>query len=143
MVMPGVELRRKRTQTGNGAVLARAGGELELAFLAKATYADGSPVQEGDVIGAAGKNSASSTARCARAAGADNVTTATRSRSTGGSGCSTGSGTSTTTTGCGSAPGRTGVWEMVQFRMDDEAGHPDIAGTAQHSYGELRPWERA
>ncbi len=58
MVNPGNELRRKRTATGNGAVLASAGGEpaLELAFLGKETYADGSTVQEGDVIGAAGRD---------------------------------------------------------------------------------------
>ena len=35
-----------------------------------------------------------------------------------------------------------GDWEMVQFRMDDEAGHPDIAVYAQHSYAEVRPWAK-
>ena len=32
-----------------------------------------------------------------------------------------------------------GDWEMVQFRMDDEAGHPDIAVYAQHSYARDAP----
>ena len=35
-----------------------------------------------------------------------------------------------------------GDWEMVQFRMDDEAGHPDVAVYAQHRYGEVRPWDK-
>jgi hypothetical protein len=34
-----------------------------------------------------------------------------------------------------------GDWEMLQFRIDDEAGHPDIAVYAQHRYGEVRPWD--
>ena len=34
-----------------------------------------------------------------------------------------------------------GDWEMVQLRMDDEAGHPDLAVYSQHRYGEVRPWD--
>jgi hypothetical protein len=34
-----------------------------------------------------------------------------------------------------------GDWEMVQYRMDDAAGHPDIGVYAQHRHGEMRPWE--
>ena len=34
-----------------------------------------------------------------------------------------------------------GDWEMVQLRMDAEAGHPDVAVYAQHRYGEVRPWD--
>ncbi len=35
-----------------------------------------------------------------------------------------------------------GDWEMVQFRMDDEAGHPDLAVYSQHRYGEVRAWDK-
>ncbi|MEY2517016.1 MAG: hypothetical protein QOJ89_4374, partial [bacterium] len=61
MVNPGNELRRKRTEAGNGAVLARAipkGDEprLELSFLGPKTYADDSAVLDGDVIGVSGKD---------------------------------------------------------------------------------------
>ena len=34
-----------------------------------------------------------------------------------------------------------GDWEMVQLRMDDDAGHPDIAVYAQHRYGEVHEWD--
>jgi hypothetical protein len=34
-----------------------------------------------------------------------------------------------------------GDWEMVQFRMDEAAGHPDIGVYKQHRYGEMRRWE--
>ena len=34
-----------------------------------------------------------------------------------------------------------GDWEMVQFRYDAEAGHPDVAVYAQHRHGEKRSWE--
>ena len=61
MVNPGNELRRKRAEAGSGAVLASAtpsgdAARLESAFLGPETYANGSPVQEGDVIGLSGKN---------------------------------------------------------------------------------------
>ena len=55
MVNPGNELRRKRTPTGNGAVIA-SGQKLTLDLLAKDVYADGSNVEEGDLIGVSGKN---------------------------------------------------------------------------------------
>ncbi|HEV2774302.1 MAG TPA: hypothetical protein VGV90_01810, partial [Solirubrobacteraceae bacterium] len=61
MVNPGNELRRKRTATGAGAVLASAepkDGEpvLALDFLGPKTYRDGSEVLEGDHIGLKGKD---------------------------------------------------------------------------------------
>jgi hypothetical protein len=34
-----------------------------------------------------------------------------------------------------------GDWEMVQFRIDDAAGQPDLAVYSQHRYGEVRPWD--
>jgi len=34
-----------------------------------------------------------------------------------------------------------GDWEMVQFRMDADAGRPDLAVYSQHRYGEMRPWD--
>ena len=34
-----------------------------------------------------------------------------------------------------------GDWEMVQLRMDTQAGHPDVAVYAQHGHGEARPWD--
>jgi len=34
-----------------------------------------------------------------------------------------------------------GDWEMVQLRMDTDAGHPDLAVYSQHRYGEVRPWD--
>jgi len=60
-VNPGCELRRKRTATGNGAVLARArpaAGEpaLTLDLLGPKTYGDGRKVLEGDVIGLTGND---------------------------------------------------------------------------------------
>lgn len=147
MVNPGNELRRARTATGSGsgAVIARAGGEPELTldFLAQTHYADGSEVQAGDVLGVSGKNYREQyrKLRLARPELA-NVVYARAVE----------------------ANGRLwlqywlwyfyndyslalnaglheGDWEMVQFRMDDGAGHPDIAVYAQHSYAELRPWE--
>ena len=144
MVNPGVELRRKRTATGNGAVLARAGGELALAFLAERRYADGTPVEEGDVIGAAGKDYREQyrKLRVAR----PELTNVVYGHAIAVNGriwlqywlwyfyndyqLSFGAGT------------HEGDWEMVQLRMDDQAGHPDIAVYAQHSYAEVRPWNR-
>ena len=149
MVNPGNELRRKRTETGNGAVLASAqpkGDEplLTLEFLGPKTYGDGSPVQEGDVIGVNGQELPRAVPRPAHRASRSSTTSPTRHAI--------------------EANGRLwlqywlwyfyndyqlsfalgtheGDWEMVQFRMDDDAGHPDIAVYAQHRYGEVRPWE--
>jgi hypothetical protein len=146
MVNPGNELRRKRTETGNGAVLARAGGEpqLTLSFLARAKYQDGRPVQAGDVIGATGRNYRDQY-RKLRMARPDltNVVYGHAIESNGRLWLQywlwyfyndyqlvLGAGT------------HEGDWEMVQFRMDAEAGHPDIAVYAQHSYAEMRPWAK-
>ncbi len=35
-----------------------------------------------------------------------------------------------------------GDWEMVQLRMDDDAGRPDLAVYSQHRHGEVRPWDK-
>lgn len=61
MVNPGNELRRRRTDDAQGAVLASAQPEgdepqLTLAFLGEESYADASPVQEGDLIGVRGRD---------------------------------------------------------------------------------------
>ncbi len=148
MVNPGNELRRKRTATGNGAVLARAQPrgaepELTLAFLAKSRYADGSPVEEGDVIGVSGRNYRAQYRKLRMALpGLANVVYGHAVEANGrlwlqywlwyfynDYQLSFGAGT------------HEGDWEMVQLRMDDEAGHPDVAVYAQHSYAELRAWD--
>jgi hypothetical protein len=142
MVNPGNELRRKPGPDGPGAVLARAGEELALAFLGATRYGDGTPVQDGDVIGVAGRDYREQYRRL-RAAHPElgNVTYGHAIEANGrvwlqywlwyfynDYQLSFGAGT------------HEGDWEMVQFRMDDEAGHPDVAVYAQHSYAELRPW---
>jgi hypothetical protein len=149
MVNPGNELRRKRKDAGNGAVLASAtpkGDEapLTLEFLGPKAYADASPVQEGDVIGVSGKNYREQYRRLRIAhPELNNVTYAHAIEANGrlwlqywlwyfynDYQLSFALGT------------HEGDWEMVQLRMDDAAGHPDIAVYAQHRYGELRPWEQ-
>ncbi len=148
MVNPGNELRRKRAEAGNGAVLASAtpsgdAARLELAFLGPETYANGSPVQEGDVIGLSGKNYREQYRKLREAR--PELANVVYGHAIEANGrlwlqywlwyfyndyqLSFGAGT------------HEGDWEMVQFRMDDEDGHPDIAVYAQHSYSELRPWE--
>ncbi|HEV7806970.1 MAG TPA: Vps62-related protein [Solirubrobacteraceae bacterium] len=149
MVNPGNELRRKRTEKGNGAVLASAApkaGEprLELDFLAAGTYADGSPVQEGDVIGVSGKDYREQYRRLRVARPElNNVTYAHAIEANGrlwlqywlwyfynDYQLSFALGT------------HEGDWEMVQFRIDDDAGNPDLALYAQHRYGETRSWAK-
>jgi hypothetical protein len=147
-VNPGCELRRKRTDSGNGAVVARAvptGDEphLTLDFLGPETYGDGSPVQEGDCIGVTGKDYREQYRKLRVAHPELNNVTYAHAIEAGGRlwlqywlwyfyndyQLSFALGT------------HEGDWEMVQFRMDDEAGHPDIAVYAQHRYGAMRPWE--
>ncbi len=148
MVNPGNELRRKRTLTGNGAVLASAqpkdgGQQLTLDFLAKEAYADGTAVEEGDLIGVDGRNYREQY-RELRLAHPElgNVTYAHAIEANGrlwlqywlwyfynDYQLSFALGT------------HEGDWEMVQLRMDERAGHPDIAVYAQHRFGELREWD--
>jgi hypothetical protein len=149
MVNPGNELRRKRTDAGSGAVLASAtpaGDEPRLAldFLGLKAYGDDSPVQDGDVIGVSGKNYREQY-RALRVAHPElnNVTYAHAIEANGrlwlqywlwyfynDYQLSFALGT------------HEGDWEMVQFRMDEDAGHPDLAVYAQHRYAESRPWEQ-
>jgi hypothetical protein len=148
MVTPGCELRRKRTDQGAGALLASAppnAGEpaLALDFLGPKTYADGSEVLDGDHLGLTGKDYRAQyrTLRMAHPE-LNNVVYAHAIEANGrlwlqywlwyfynDYQLSFALGT------------HEGDWEMVQYRMDDDAGHPDIAIHAQHRYGEMRPWE--
>ena len=148
MVNPGCELRRARTKTGNGAVLASAtpsgdAARLELAFLGPESYADGSTVEKGDVLSVKGKDYREQY-RSLRVAHPElnNIVYGHAVEANGrvwlqywlwyfynDYQLSFALGT------------HEGDWEMVQFRMDDAAGHPDIAIYAQHRYGEMRPWE--
>jgi hypothetical protein len=148
MVNPGNELRRKRTEAGNGAVLARAipkGDEprLELSFLGPKTYADDSAVLDGDVIGVSGKDYREQYRRLRVShPELNNVTYAHAIEANGrlwlqywlwyfynDYQLSFALGT------------HEGDWEMVQYRMADDADVPDIAVYAQHRYGEMRLWE--
>ena len=112
-VNPGNELRRKRTEAGNGAVLASAqpkSGEqqLTLGFLGREKYADGRRCRRATSSASPARTTASSTAGCASHTPSSATScTATRSRPTTASGCSTGCSTSTTTTSCRSASART------------------------------------
>jgi hypothetical protein len=148
MVNPGNELRRKRTEAASGAVLARAvpkGDEprLELSFLGPKTYADGSAVLEGDVIGVSGKDYREQYRRL-RVSHPElsNVTYAHAIEANrriwlqywlwyfyNDYQLSFALGT------------HEGDWEMVQYRMADDADEPDVAVYAQHRYGEMRLWE--
>lgn len=149
MVNPGNELRRKATSDGSGAVLASAvpkAGERQLSpdFLGPATYGDGSPVQDGDVIGVSGQDYAEQyrKLRIARPELNNHVYGHAVE-----------------------ANGRVwlqywlwyfyndyrlsfdiglheGDWEMVQYRMAADLGQPDIAVYAQHRYGEMREWDK-
>ena len=148
MVNPGCELRRARTKTGNGAVLASAtpsgdAARLELAFLGPESYADGSTVEKGDVLSVKGKDYREQYRRLRVAHPELNNVVYGHAVEANGRvwlqywlwyfyndyQLSFALGT------------HEGDWEMVQFRMDDAAGHPDIAIYAQHRYGEMRPWE--
>ncbi len=148
MVNPGNELRRKRTDDANGAVIASAQPALDtpqltLAFLGRTAYGDDNPVQEGDVIGVTGKDYREQYRRMRVAHPEFNNVLYGHAIEANGRlwlqywlwyfyndyQLSFGLGT------------HEGDWEMVQFRMDDDAGHPDVAVYAQHRFGEMRPWE--
>jgi hypothetical protein len=148
MVNPGNELRRKRTDKANGAVLASAmpkGGQQQLAleFLGPKTYGDGSPVQPGDLLSVTGKDYRAQYRRLRVAHPELNNVTYGHAIEANGRvwlqywlwyfyndyQLSFAVGT------------HEGDWEMVQYRMDDAGGHPDIGVYAQHRYGEMRPWE--
>ncbi len=148
MLNPGNQLRRKRTDAGNGAVLAAAqpkAGQAQLAldFLGQKTYADGTPVKEGDILSVSGSNYREQY-RALRIAHPE-LTNVVYAHAVEANGriwlqywlwyfyndyqLSFALGT------------HEGDWEMVQLRMDDAAGHPDIAIYAQHRYGEERAWD--
>jgi hypothetical protein len=149
MINPGNELRRKRTAAGNGAVLAAAEPEpgtaqLELGFLGVERYADGSAVLEGDVIGVRGDDYRAQYRRLRIAH--PELTNVVYGHAVEANGrlwlqywlwyfyndyqLSFAVGT------------HEGDWEMVQFRMDAAAGHPDVAIYAQHRYAEMRAWDK-
>jgi hypothetical protein len=149
MINPGNQLRRKRTEKGNGAVLAGAlptGDEPQLAldFLGPKAYGDGSPVQEGDLIGVDGKNYREQYRRLRVAHPELNNITYGHAIEVNGRvwvqywlwyfyndyQLSFALGT------------HEGDWEMVQYRMDAAAGQPDIAVYAQHRYAEVRSWDK-
>ena len=148
MVNPANELRRARTPAGNGKVLASARPEggvprLTLDFLGPTTYADGTPVEKTDVIGVNGRNYREQYVVMRREhPDLNNVVYGHAIEANGrvwlqywlwyfynDYQLSFGAGT------------HEGDWEMVQLRMEEAAGHPDIAVYAQHSYGEMRGWD--
>ncbi|MEY2441966.1 MAG: hypothetical protein QOJ46_1392 [bacterium] len=147
MLNPGNELRRQRGPAGNGAVLARAQPKdgqqaLTLDFLRPKTYADGTPVEKTDLISVDGRNYREQYVRMRHDhPELNNVVYAHAIEANGrlwlqywfwyfynDYQLSFGAGT------------HEGDWEMVQYRMDEEAEHPDIAVYTQHSYGEMRRW---
>jgi hypothetical protein len=148
MVAPGSTLRRKAAADGTAAVIAGAqpaAGEprLTLDFLGPKTYGDGSAVREGDHIGLRGKDYREQYVKLRTAhPELGNVVYAHAIEANGrlwlqywlwyfynDYQLSFALGT------------HEGDWEMVQYRMDDEAGHPDLAVYAQHRYGEVRAWD--
>jgi len=148
MLNPGNELRRQRGAQGNGKVLASArpqGGvpRLTLDFLGPEKYADGTKVEKTDVIGVTGRDYAKQYGVMRREHPELNNIVYGHAIEANGRlwlqywlwyfyndyRLSFGAGL------------HEGDWEMVQLRMDDAAGHPDIAVYAQHSYGEMRDWD--
>jgi Vacuolar protein sorting-associated protein 62 len=148
MVNPGCELRRAPAKAGGGAVLASAvptgqQPQLALAFLDPETYGDGTPVEKGDVLSVKGKDYRAQYRRLRVAHPELNNVVYGHAVEANGRvwlqywlwyfyndyQLSFALGT------------HEGDWEMVQFRMDDDAGQPDIAVYAQHRYGEMRPWD--
>ncbi|MDQ3724259.1 MAG: Vps62-related protein [Actinomycetota bacterium] len=148
MVNPGNELRRKATARGNGAVIARAlpaAGQqtLTLDFLGPKTYGDGSEVREGDLVSVRNKDYREQYRRLRMAhPELKNVVYGHAIEANGrlwlqywlwyfynDYQLSLGLGK------------HEGDWEMVQFRVDPDAGHPDVAVYAQHRYGEVREWD--
>jgi hypothetical protein len=149
MDAPGITLRRGPVSREKaGAVLASSDGsggvpKLALDFLGAKTYANQKPAEKTDVIGVRGKNYREQyvALRTARP-DLNNVTYGHAIEANGrlwlqywlwyfynDYQLSFALGT------------HEGDWEMLQFRMDAEAGHPDIAVYAQHRYGEVRPWD--
>jgi hypothetical protein len=148
MLNPGNELRRQRGPEGNGAVLASAQPKadeplLTLDFLGPDTYKDGTKVEKTDVVGVNGKNYREQYRAMRRDHPKLNNIVYGHAVERNDRlwlqywlwyfyndyQLSFGAGT------------HEGDWEMVQYRMDDAAGHPDIAVYAQHSYGEKRGWD--
>ncbi len=148
MVAPGCELRRKRTESGDGAVLAAAQPAtgtpaLALDLLGPETYGDGSEVLEGDLLGLKGKDYRERYRRLRMAHPELNNVVYGHAIEANGRlwlqywlwyfyndyQLSFGLGT------------HEGDWEMLQFRFDAAAGVPDVAIYAQHRYGEKRSWD--
>ena len=147
-VNPGNQLRRKASPDGDGAVIASAypeAGEpaLTLDFLGPRKYSNGTPVQDGDAIGVRGKDYREQYRRLR--ASHPELSDVVYGHAIEANGrlwlqywfwyfyndyqLSFGLGT------------HEGDWEMVQFRMDMDAGHPEIAVYTQHRRSEVRPWE--
>ncbi|MDP1847914.1 MAG: Vps62-related protein [Solirubrobacteraceae bacterium] len=148
-VTPGCELRRKRTATGNGAVIARAeptAGEpaLALDFLGPKTYGDGREVLEGDVIGLTGKDYREQYRRLRTAhPQLNNVVYGHAIEANGRLWLQYWLWYFYNDYQLSFSVGKhEGDWELVQLRMDAAAGRPDVAVYAQHRYGELRRWEQ-
>lgn len=146
---PGITLRRAAaSRDRSGAIIASADAagsvpKLTLDFLGPKAYGNGEPVEKGDLIAVRGRNYREQyvTLRMNRP-DLNNVTYAHAIEANGrlwlqywlwyfynDYQLSFALGT------------HEGDWEMLQLRIDDEAGHPDIAVYAQHRYGEMRPWD--
>ena len=148
VVNPTTELRRKSSPKGKGAVIAGAVGAagrptLTLDFLGSKAYGDGSDVLEGDVMGVRGKDYREQYRQLRMAH--PELTNVVYGHAIEVNGrlwlqywfwyfyndyqLSFALGT------------HEGDWEMVQFRIDADAGQPDLAVYSQHRYGEVRPWD--
>ena len=149
MVNPGNELRRKRTPAGNGAVIARAlpapdRPTLTLDFLGPKTYGDGSKVLEGDLISVRNRDYRDQYRRLRMThPELNNITYAHAIEANGRLWLQYWLWYFYNDYQLSFALGKhEGDWEMVQFRMDTEAGQPDLAVYAQHRYGEVRRWDK-
>ncbi|MGI8728695.1 MAG: Vps62-related protein [Solirubrobacteraceae bacterium] len=148
-VNPGNELRRKHTNDGDGEVLASAQPRgdtptLTLSFLGPRTYGDGTRVRKTDLIGVAGKQYRAQYRRLRL--DRPDLKNVLYARAVEANGrlwlqywlwyfyndyqLAFGLGT------------HEGDWEMVQLRMDEATGHPDLAVYAQHDHAEARPWAK-
>ena len=146
---PGITLRRAApTRDKPGKVIASAEGagstpKLSLAFIGPKVYANGEPVEKTDLIGVRGKDYRAQYVKLRMAR--PDLTNVVYGHAIEANGrlwlqywlwyfyndyqLSFALGT------------HEGDWEMVQLRMDDDAGHPDIAVYAQHRYGEVHEWD--